>query len=320
MWRLCPLPDCADMTGRRLWYLVSLAGCVVFYICYQEWFSWIALVAVLGLPWLSLLLSLPGMLTFRIHIQAPAWVNLGEEAELGLAGSSRFPVPMFRGRLSLEQTLTGERWRYRRGGKVPAEHCGAIRVRPEKLRVLDYLGLFRIPAPKVGEMRILVRPRPVPLENMPDAERFLCRSWRPKSGGGYGENHEMRQYRPGDPLNQVHWKLTAKTGDLIIREPMEPVRERMLVTLDLKGLPDQLDRKLGQILYLGRFLLEKELPFEIRALTGDGITASSVATEADLIKAIDHLLCSAPAGTGSMLDREQTASWHCHIGGAGDET
>ena len=299
---------------------MSLAGCVVFYICYQEWFSWITLVAVLGLPWLSLLLSLPGMLTFRVHIQAPAWVKLGEDGSLGLTGSSRFPVPMFRGRLRLARKLTGDRWTCRRGGKVPTDHCGAITVKTEKLRVLDYMGLFRMPVRDRAEMRILVRPSPVPLENMSDAERFLCRSWRPKSGGGFAESHEMRQYRPGDPLNQVHWKLTAKTGELIIREPMEPVRERMLVTLDLTGRPDRLDRKLGQLLYLGRFLLERELAFEIRALTGDGITAGFVGTEEDLTSAIDSLLCCAPAETGSILDREQTASWHCHIGGAGDET
>lgn len=307
------------MLGRRIWYLVSLAGCIVFYICYQEWLSWIALAAVLGLPWLSLLLSLPAMVTFRPQIQAPAWVTLGEEVQVNLTGNSRYPVPPFRGKLHLERKLTGDSWHHRAAAKLSADHCGAITATPEKLRLCDYLGLFRFPTRGVTQLRILVRPVPVPLENMPDLEAFRTRSWKPKAGGGFAENHEMRHYRPGDPLNQVHWKLTAKTGDLIIREPMEPERERMLVTLDLMGTPGQLDRKLGQLLWLGRLLAEKELPFTICALTGEGITEAFVACDGDLTRAVDALLCCAPAGEGSLQDREWNASWHYHIGGGPDE-
>lgn len=307
------------MLSRRIWYLVSLAGCIVFYICYQEWLSWIALVAILGLPWLSLLLSLPGMVTFQLRAEGPAWVVLGDKAQVRLQGSSRFPAPMFRGRLRLERKFTGENWTHRHAAALPTDHCGAITATPEKLRVCDYLGLFRIPVRRGEGLRILVRPVPVPLERAPDVEAFLSRSWKPKAGGGFAENHEMRLYRPGDNFNQVHWKLTAKTGDLIIREPMEPERERMLVTMDLKGTPDRLDRKLGQLLWLGTFLVEKELPFEICALTGEGLTASFVACEGDLTKAVDALLGCTPAGEGSMLDRELSASWHYHIGGGPDE-
>lgn len=28
--------------------------------------------------------------------------------------------------------------------------------------------------------------------------------------GAYAEEHELRPYRPGDPMRTVHWKLTAK--------------------------------------------------------------------------------------------------------------
>lgn len=307
------------MLGRRLWYLAAIAGCVLFYICYQEWFSWVALLGILGFPWLSLLLSLPGMLTFQVRAEGPAWVQQGEYAEIALFGGSRWPVPPFRGRLRLERKLTGESWTHRRSVQLSTAHCGAITATPEKLWVFDYLGLFRFKIRKAEGMQTMVRPRPVPVEAVPNLEQFLTRRWRPKPGGGFAENHEMRQYRPGDNLNQVHWKLTAKTGELIIREPMEPERERMLVTLDLKGTPEELDRKLGQLLWLGRFLLEKELPFDICTLTGDGVANHFVADDTDLTKAIDALLCCAPAEEGSLLEQRIDASWHYHVGGGPDE-
>ena len=47
-------PNCADMAGRRIVYLASFIGCLVFYYFYREWLSWLFLVAVGALPWLSL--------------------------------------------------------------------------------------------------------------------------------------------------------------------------------------------------------------------------------------------------------------------------
>ena len=291
----------------------------MFYICYQEWFAWFALLCLFWLPWLSLVLSLPGMLTFSVKTEGPAWVQRGEPGEIALFGGSRWPVPPFRGQLRLERKLTGESWTHRYSVKLPTDHCGAIRATPEKLWVYDYLGLFRFRVRRTEGMLTIVRPEPVPVDEVPNLEQFLTRRWRPKPGGGFAENHEMRLYRPGDNLNQVHWKLTAKTGNLIIREPMEPERERMVLTIDLKGTPEELDRKLGQLLWLGRFLLEKELAFEICALTGNGVESHFVAGDGDLTKAMDDLLCQAPAGEGSLLEQTMDASWQYHIGGGPDE-
>ena len=69
------------------------------------------------------------------------------------------------------------------------------------------------------------RPPEVPAHpRHPDLDRYIARAWKPKSGGVCRRNHELRLYRPGDSLNQVHWKLTAKTGKWMIRQPMEPQR------------------------------------------------------------------------------------------------
>ena len=57
------------MAGRRLIYLTVLSGCGIFYIAYGEWLSYLALMLVLMLPWLSLLLSLPAMLSLRIRLE-----------------------------------------------------------------------------------------------------------------------------------------------------------------------------------------------------------------------------------------------------------
>ncbi len=45
--------------------------------------------------------------------------------------------------------------------------------------------------------------------------------------------HAIRQYMPGDSRRHVHWKSTAKTGTLMVRQYEETRRARVAVVLDL---------------------------------------------------------------------------------------
>lgn len=307
------------MAGRRIWYLTALIGSLGFYLAYGEWFSYILLLWVAGLPWLSLLLSLPAMVTFRLAPEAPEHVAMGEHAEAVLLGSGRFPLPPFKGKLRLKNCQTGLVSRYRPEQGLPTAHCGAVTVTVKHPRVCDYLGLFAFPTRTQGGKTVLIRPDPIPVPQPPEWKDFQPRAWKPKPGGGFAENHELRDYRPGDSLNQVHWKLTAKTGVMTIREPMEPLREILLLTMDFRGDPEELDEKLGQLQWLGAFLLERDAPFQLRVLTGAGIRSFAVATQRELKQAVDALLRSPVAETGSIQDQGYAASWLYHIGGQRDE-
>ena len=305
------------MTGRRLVYLAALGLCVLFYIAYGQWLSWLVLVAVLALPWFSLLLSLPAMLRFRAYPSGPHALRPGEAGELWLMGSCPYPMPPFRGRLRLQRAITGESWYYHEKEDMRTDHCGGITATAEKVRICDYLGLFAFPVPGKPKKTILIRPRPLNMELPEDLHRCIAASWKPKAGGGYAENHEIRQYRPGDSPNQIHWKLTAKTGDLMIREPMEPQRGLILVTLHLQGTPEVLDRKLGRLLWLGTYLTEQAVPFQLRVLTGDGLLTFSVESAFQLHRAMDDILCRRAAPDGAFPALSTPVSWHCHIGGDG---
>ena len=228
-------------------------------------------------------------------------------------------MPPFRGRLKLKECFSGKSRYYLTPGDLPTDHCGSITVTAEGVRICDYLGLFSFPVRCREKKTILVRPKPVGIEIPADLQQAAIHGWKPKSGGGFAENHELRPYRPGDSLNQIHWKLSAKTGSLIIREAMEPQQGLILLTLNLWGSAPELDRKLGRLLWLGRKLLEQEILFEVRCLTGDGLMTYSVAASADLDRAIDDLLQHKCAPEGDLKQHEFAASWHFHIGGDADE-
>lgn len=299
-------------------YLASLLGCIVFYVAYQGWLAWVLLLAVFWLPALSLLLSLPAMLSVRMTVLSGGTVRQGEHRWVAVRVRCPLPVPRYRCQVLVIRNITGERWLLGPGDPVPTEHVGQLVCRPERCRIYDYLGLFWIRVRDRREVETLVRPVPVRMTVPEGMERYAARAWKPKPGGGFAENHELRLYRPGDQLNQVHWKLSAKTGKLIIREAMEPVRGAALLTVNLRGTPEQLDRKLGRLLWMGDHLLQRELHYEIQAMTGGGLLTFSITNQEELTHAVDTLLGCGPAAE-TIRNRPTEASWHCHIGGDEDE-
>jgi len=303
-----------------MWFLAVLLASGSYYVASGEWLSAVLLTVAAGLPWLSLLVSLPAIRNFRASPAGLDIVQMGEETELWLLGSCTAPMPPFRGRLRLHRCITGEDSRYRAENGFPTEHCGGFTVTVEKIRVYDYLGLFAFRVKALENKTVIVRPQKYPILQPPQVEQFTPKNWKPKPGGGFAENHEMRLYRPGDSLNQIHWKLSAKTGELILREPMEPIRGLVLLTMTLRGDLDTLDRKFGRLAWMGEYLLDQNVPFEIRALTGDGLLTFPVSGITELYKAVDRLLCTPAAAEGSIRDQCFDASWQYHIGGEADET
>lgn len=306
------------MILRRLQYGVLLVGVGAYFISSGEWISWILLLTAVGLPLLSLLISLPGILTFRARPAGSPVLEMGDAGDLLLLGSSSVPTPPFQGRLRVTSLQTGESWRFYNEDDLPTDHCGGYRIQVERGKVCDYLGLFSLPMFRKETLDVVVRPKELPIAEMVDSQRLEIPRWIPKPGGGFSENHEHRVFRPGDPLNQIHWKLSAKVGDLIIREPMEPVRGGILLTLSLDGTPDQLDRKLGRLLWIGQFLLERSLKFEVRALSAAGVLVFTVEDMDALNKVLDALLRAPQPEDAQDWEQEADVLWHYHVGGDAD--
>ncbi len=296
-------------------YLALLVGALVFYWAYRQWLAWLLLMGLLLLPWFSLVCSLPAMLSCSLRPGCAAQSRVGTVTPVTLVGKCSLPMPHVKSRLLVENTLTGRVTRIHAGESLPTAHCGLLRITLQGTWVYDYLGLLRLPGLRRRSARLLVRPKTVAVENPPDVSRYLANAYRPKSGGGFSENHELRLYRPGDSLKQVHWKLSAKTGKLIYREPMEALRGRAVLTMHLSGTEEELDDKLGRLYYLNLYLLERDIPHTVSCLTGSGLLSLQVASEQDALAAQAKLL-SVPTAAGDAQARYMTGQWSYHVGGS----
>lgn len=285
---------------------------------YREWLSWILLLWVLGLPILSLLLSLPAMLSVQFKFRCPERVTMGEAAKPELLMNCKFPMPLVRCRIQAENGITGEKYLYGVGEKLLTDHCGMRHVRIWRLWVYDYMGLFRRRIRKVEECTMAVEPAPVPMKQLPEIQTQKVCSWKPKPGGGFAENHELRLYRPGDDLRQLHWKLAAKTGKLILREPMEPLQGKLVLSVALSGSIYRIDEKLGRLLWLSQSMLKMGHAHELHCLSGRGLETYPVTDEASLRQAMEAIL-DAPATLEDTPMECADALWQYHVGGEGHE-
>ena len=122
--------------------------------------------------------------------------------------------------------------------RVPTRRRGRYRVGPLSLSASDPFGLARRVLPSVGDSDVLVRPHiddivaPVAVGSRVAGESDLPAPRAMVSDLG-DEFLTLREYELGDDLRRVHWRSTARTGDLMIRQNEARWRSRAAVVLDV---------------------------------------------------------------------------------------
>lgn len=319
------------MVKNWLSYLLFLAALVIFYINYDGWVSRYLLLLALCLPVFCLVCSLPAMVGFRLSLSVPDSLLRGKTGQLvvQLEPQKRLFTPDCRFTLvvsdTMNRTATKEVLRLDRQDSLrrpckPA-HCGLYLYSIQKARVYDLLGLFWLPVKAPEVQQVLVAPRPRCPEPAPDLSRLRSRSYRAIPGGGFSETHELRDYRPGDALNTVHWKLSAKQDSLIVREAQEPVLQLVLITLDLCTDREELDRRLDALTWLCMCLLRLQVPHTVSWQAQSSLQAVSV-TDGGALYDLLYTLLSQPLPAQPVSVAEQAfaqADWHYHVGQSGKE-
>jgi uncharacterized protein (DUF58 family) len=90
-----------------------------------------------------------------------------------------------------------------------------------ELETSDLIGLFRHRT-RAGDSEVaLVLPRFGALSERVQARELEASVTAPRAGSG-NELFGVREYRPGDPLRRIHWRSSARHGELIVREYEPP--------------------------------------------------------------------------------------------------
>lgn len=308
------------MVRRWLAYALALFGAVAFRVFYTGWLPGLILPAVACFPLLGVLLALPGVLSCRLSLSAPERTERESGAQWTLTAKSLLGLPLGRVWVTLTwiDRMTGQTGSARSALFLPGqgttttfpaatEHCGLLEARISSAWACDCLGLLRLPLFRGKSAQLWV----TPLSQVPDLPPLPEEAkpgLRPRPGGGPGEDYDPRAYRPGDPLSSIHWKLSAKRDDLVVRETLETVHPLPLLTFDCFGSPAVMDRLLDILQGTGKALLDQSRPFSVawaEPMSGE-LRRFDVAGETDLRRCIDSVLSQpCPEKGKSILDTQR---------------
>ncbi|WP_404442730.1 DUF58 domain-containing protein [Microbacterium marinum] len=156
--------------------------------------------------------------------------NIGRTAAL----PGRVDVPVGDGLVDVHIPLLRPRHDFREHVVIPTARRGVVTVGPARTVRGDPLGILTREATWEDTHTLYVHPVTTALRStaagfIRDLEGTASRTIVDADFSF----HALRPYVPGDSPRQIHWKSTAKTGDLMVRQYEETRRSRMVIALSL---------------------------------------------------------------------------------------
>ncbi len=156
--------------------------------------------------------------------------------------------------------------------KIRCNYRGEYAVGIESVEVTDFLYLFSITYPLLTKMRVVVLPRVTNLANLGIAPPELD----VKNPVFYSDNteeeldSEIRNYYPGDNKKRIHWKASAKLGELVSRKYYYRPKSKIVLYMDLMKVDeDELqtiiieDKIIESVLAIANYYSQRETPSQL---------------------------------------------------------
>ena len=119
---------------------------------------------------------------------------------------------------------------------VRSDLRGRFRIGPLSVRLTDPFGLVQLHRSFASVDDLVVTPvvEPLPPVRLGDDRGSGGESPRTAMAAG-GEDATTREYRRGDDLRRVHWRSTARVGELMVRQEEQPLQQRATLLLDTRA-------------------------------------------------------------------------------------
>lgn len=255
-------------------YAVTAIAAFIFFLYYKMWVAWYWLMLLPLIPLIAFIACAIATTQLTFSTELPSDTHIGEPVYLklktyGLAAYFSF----FKVEFTVTDHMSGKTWKIvvpvNDNGvtKIPidTDHCGAFSFNITKFSVYDLTRFFHLNLKVESKNKILIKPTPIMPELMPNMYGFKAKNLR-KSKQPNSEIYDIRDYKTGDSIKTIHWKISAKKDQLVVKDSLEEFGGHSRIVLKLGEDRNKLDLHLGQILFTSLFFLEREIPHKIRII------------------------------------------------------
>ena len=247
------------MISMKIFYILLLLGAFIFYIMYIDILALILLVFLILMPIVSFGLFLYSRKKVDISLKtASESVSKNDAIILNLIIDNKSYIPFSKAEIEIkykndllnvwESYVVTTNVRALSTQKVSAviksEFCGSITAKIDSIKLYDLLLLFKkkykakslkvsktivnsIVFPEIRELDFEVSNA-----NIVDYESdFMSKT---QKGDDPSEIFDIHEYVPGDKLNRIHWKLSAKSEETYVKDFSLPVNNNTCLLFDSK--------------------------------------------------------------------------------------
>ena len=245
------------MTRKRLW-MNRISGIVCLLL-------WIALVIFLSgttgkIAGMALGIMLLVAVIYNLylpkevstHLIIPAYAQKEEKitGRLCISNTGVFPVLSGKVFLQVKKTISGEKeifsMNIRAAGRkngaaafvIDSEYMGFLEITILRVELYSFFGCMKKVTYVNQEKVVMILPQTTelhfPVQNSGVACSFFDEEQSGKKGNGPGEYFGIRPYVDGDSMKLIHWKLTGKTDEYMVKEVEVPMMRMPLIFLETR--------------------------------------------------------------------------------------
>jgi len=248
------------MAKYRFLYALIYVGSAAFALSYESKLTFVLFAGVALLPVVSLILLILSGLLLKIEVVPDtAYVGKMQDFELMIKITNRFIIPvsplLIRGTFQEpDGTVTEDRHlvlnagplqksEYSFGGCI--RYRGEYRLGIESAVIYDLLRIFKFKLRHTPACMVTVTPRRIML----DETNALCAddydsSITNVSFMDSGSFASVRKYADGDLMKRVHWKLSAKHDELMVKEMEQNLGSSALIITDMHAVSGNADENM----------------------------------------------------------------------------
>ncbi len=329
------------MAKIRIGYLALLVATAVFFILYLDTLSLILFLVVAVLPVFLFIITLIARLLSKVEVEiSNSAAEKGEEALIYFVVHNRSIISLknLKVNLFIENKFLGENEECELYVSAPAltkqtvkyavtsEHIGSIAVKIKDVVFYDYFKLFSFKYKVNKEFVISFLPEIIPTPVNLRVNSYINNESdvfsKQKAGDDPSEIFKIRDFMGGDKLNRIHWKLTTKTGNIMVKEFSLPINTSIMIALELnakkqeEGFLDYIDTVIETAVCLSSFLAENNIRHHIAWYDGksESIYKEDIKSKGDLYTVLSLILSSKTSeGLGTLEYLKQNPNEYSHI-------
>ncbi len=307
------------MLVTKILFILLIIICSLFYILYIPDFALVLLAVFLTLPIIMLVTAVILKHSVKAELSVKDAVvpkNHPFPVQLCITNKSLIPVGKAEAHIEYYNVFSNQITSFYLNMPVQARNsqrvtfqlnskfCGIIKIRAVNIKIYDPMRLFKFRTgknictetavmPEIHEINGFV----TTVDRVNDESSVFSEN---NPGDDPSEIFDLREYNPGDKLNRIHWKLSSKKDEFIVKDYSLPVDIPSIIFLDLKCYEDSeytlpvFDTLIETFLSISQLMIDNERIHNVVFYSGrqKEFVEKSISSADDLATAVREIIIS----------------------------